>query len=302
MPVVMEHKMVFLSLFGLAVNSAFNYKYYFQIMPVGPDAYDDWSRGFFITASQQTPKPQTVALVGVDHEYGANALVGAKKNAERLGFKVIYDSRYPPGTVDFTPIVRAIKAVNPDIVFVSSYPPDSVGMVKAAKEVGLKPKLFGGGMVGLQYTSIQESLGTALNGITNFFFWVPEPTLKFPGIESFLTKYQARAAQENADPLGYYLPPFAYAYVQILGQAIEATKSLDQTTVGEYIRTHEFDTVVGKVKFAPNGEWASPRVLQVQFQNIQSNKRSEFSRAGKMVVVHPDEYRSGKLAYPFKGW
>ncbi|NIR46813.1 MAG: ABC transporter substrate-binding protein, partial [Gemmatimonadetes bacterium] len=86
----------------------------------------------------------------------------------------VYDRTYPPATTDFTPIVRAIQAANPDIVYVGSYPPDSVGMVKAANEVGLKAKLFGGGMVGLQFAAIQKNLGPMLNGIVNYDFWVPE--------------------------------------------------------------------------------------------------------------------------------
>ena len=95
--------------------------------------------------------------------------------------------------MDYTPIVRAIKAANPDIVFVASYPPDSVGMVLAAHEVGLRPKLFGGGMVGLQFAAFQAKLGAKLNGIVNYDYWVPEPTLNFPGINEFLKKYQALA-------------------------------------------------------------------------------------------------------------
>ena len=105
--------------------------------------------GFFELAARQNPKPQTVAMVGADAEYPQNALVGAREHVKKFGFKTVYDKTYPPNTVDYTPIVRAIKATNPDIVFVASYPPDSVGMLRAAHEVGLQPKIFGGGMVGL---------------------------------------------------------------------------------------------------------------------------------------------------------
>jgi branched-chain amino acid transport system substrate-binding protein len=302
MPTVIEHKKVFLSLFGNAINKPYNYPYYFQIMPAGPRAMLDQFGGFFVVASQQTPKPKTVALVAVDHEFGVRALEGARQSVAEHGFKVIYDERYPQGTVDLTPVARKIKALKPDMVFVASYPPDSVAMVKAAKEVGLKTKLFGGAMVGLQFTTIQQNLGPSLNGILNYWFWAPEPTLKFPGIDDFLKKYQARAKKEGVDPLGYYLPPWAFAYVQVLEQAIKATKSLDQETVGKYIRTHGFDTVVGKVKFAPNGEWARSRTLMVQIQNIKSNDLSEFTKPGKQVVIYPKEFKSGKLIYPFPGW
>ena len=205
MPIVMQRGLVFPSLFGLAVNEKFNYPNYFQIMPSGPEPMTDWSKGFFEVAMAQDPPPKTIALVGADAEFARNAVNGARTNAENLGLEIVYDESYPPRTADYTPIVNAIQARNPDIVYVGSYPPDSVGMVKAATEVGLKAKMFGGGMVGLQFASIMTALGPKLNGIVNYDFWVPEPTLKFEGVEAFLAKYQTAAEGEGVDPLGYYL-------------------------------------------------------------------------------------------------
>jgi branched-chain amino acid transport system substrate-binding protein len=202
MPIVMERKLLFMGLFGLANNEQFNYPYYFQIAPNGPTPIPEFSKGFFELAAKQAPKPTTVALVGADAEYPHNALAGARENVKKFGFEVVYDGTYPPATVDFTAIVRAIKAANPDIVFVASYPPDSVGMVLAAHEVGLKPKLYGGGMVGLQFAAFLTKLGPKLNGIVNYDFWVPEPTLNFPGINEFLMKYQTQAENALSATLG----------------------------------------------------------------------------------------------------
>ena len=81
----------------------------------------------------------------------------------------------PPSTVDFTPIVRSIQATNPDVVMVASYPPDSVGIIRAANEIGLKPRMFGGAMIGLSFTQIKAQLGPLLNGIVNYDVYVPEP-------------------------------------------------------------------------------------------------------------------------------
>jgi len=212
----------------------------------------------------------------------------------------VYDKTYPPNTTDYTPIVRAIKATNPEIVFVASYPPDSVGMLRAAHEVGLSPKLFGGGMVGLMFTTIMTSMGPMLNGVVNYDFWAPEPTfLNIPGIKDFFTQYQPRAQKEGMDPLGYYLPPYSYAAMQVLGQAIETTKGLDQQKVADYIRATEFSTIVGKVKFGKNGEWAQGRTLMVQYQKIQGNGVEQFRGPGKKVVVWPDEFKSGNIIYPY---
>ena len=300
MPLVMRKNFVFIALFGLAVNDKFNYDKYFQIMPAGPVPGEDWSRGFFELAAAQSPKPMKVALLAADAEFARNAVAGARKNAQRGKLDIVYDKTYPPGTADFSPIIRAINATNPDLVFVGSYPPGSVGLVKAANEVGLKARMFGGGMVGLQFAAIQKNLGPMLNGIVNYDFWVPEPTLKFPGVEEFLAKYQAAAKGKKIDPLGHYLPPYAYAYLEVLGQAVNAVGSLDQDKIGKYIHDTTFNTVVGPVKFGANGEWAKTRVLQVQFRDVEPNNLAQFTKPGKRIVLYPREWKSGEIVYPYK--
>ncbi len=300
MPIVMRKGLVFMSLFGLAVNDRFNYDRYFQIMPAGPKPKTDWSGGFFDLAMKQSPKPTSIALLSADAEFARNAVAGARTHAKALGLKIVYDKTYPPGTADFTPVMRALKSVNADLVYVGSYPPGSIGLVKSANELGLKAKMFGGGMVGLQFAAIQKNLGPLLNGIVNYDFWVPEPTLKFEGIEAFLKKYQAVAKGKGVDPLGHYLPPYAYAYMQILGDAVNKIGSLDQAKLAEHIHKTTFNTVVGKVKFAKNGEWAQTRALQIQFRDVQPNNLEQFSKPGKRIILYPEAFKSGTIQYPYK--
>jgi branched-chain amino acid transport system substrate-binding protein len=195
--------------------------------------------------------------------------------------------------------VRVIQAANPDVVFVASYPPDSVGMVRAANEIGLKPKLVGGGMVGLAFTPVRAQLGPLLNGIVAYDVYAPEPTMKFPGIDEFLKRYQARAPAAGVDPLGHFLPPYAYAEMQILAQAVAAVGGLDQAKIAAYIHATKFSTIVGEVKFADNGEWETSRALFVQYQNIVGNDIDQFRQAGKTVTLFPPAYRSGKFMYPY---
>src|SRR6185437_5220086 len=272
MPVVIQHKRMFLGLLALAANTEFNYPNYFSIAPTGgPKPKQSFSKGFFEVAKTLDPKPKTLALVGADAEFPHNALDGARELAKEAGFKIVYDRSYPPTTTDYSPIVRGIQATNPDLVFVASYPPDTVGMIRAASEIGLKTKLFGGGMVGLQATAIKTQLGPLLNGIVDYDFWLPVGEFATPEALDFLKQYQAKAAGAGVDALGFYLPPFAFADMQVLQQAIEGTKSLDQQKLADYIRSHEFKTVAGPIKFGPNSEWTEARVLEVQFQNVKGN-------------------------------
>jgi branched-chain amino acid transport system substrate-binding protein len=300
MPVVMQHHMTFIGLLGLAVNSEFHYPRYFAMIPSGPDPKAAFSKGFFDVAMAQTPPPKTLAIVAADAEFARNAADGARANAKAAGLEIVYDKSYPPATtVDYTPIIRAIQAVKPDLVFVGSYPPDSAGIVRAINEVGLDAKMCCGGMVGLQSAALKTQLGPLLNGLVNYDFWLPAATMQFPGMMELLKKYQAKAPAEGVDALGYYMPPFAYAYLQVLGDAVEATKSLDQGKLADYIASHSFKTVAGDVKFGANGEWMEARVLQVQFRGVKGGDLDQFKNPATQVIVAPAAYASGKVIYPF---
>jgi branched-chain amino acid transport system substrate-binding protein len=299
MPIAIRKKKVFIGILGVAVNSEFNYPGYFAMIPSGPDPKPAFTKGFFDVAMAQNPKPQTIAIVGADTEFSQNALEGARTNAKAAGLKVVYEKTYPPANTEFASIVRAIQATNPDLVVICSYPLDSVGIVRAVNEVGFKPKMIGGAMVGLQATVFKTQLGPLLNGFVNYDFWLPLKTMEFQGVLDFIKKYQARAPGEGVDSLGYYIAPWGYAYLQVLGQAIEATKSLDDSKLIGYIRDATFKTVVGDVKFGPDGEWAQARVLLVQFQNIKGNGVDQFKDVSAQTIVAPARYKSGNIIYPY---
>jgi branched-chain amino acid transport system substrate-binding protein len=300
MPVIMQRKKLFIGLLGLAVNTEFNYPNYFVMIPSGPNPKPAFTKGFFDIAMAQNPKPKTVAIVAADQEFSRNASDGARENAKAAGLQIVYDKTYPPSTTDYSSIVRAIQATNPDIVVVCSYPPDSVGIIRAVNEIGFKPKMIGGGMVGPQNTAMKAQLGPLLNGFTNYDFWLPVPKMQFPGVDELMKKYQERAGAEGVDPLGYYMAPQAYAQLQVLQQAIEATKSLNDQKLADYIRANTFKTVLGDVKFGAGGEWAQPRVLQVQFQNVKGNAVDQFKDVKTQVVLTPSDYKSGDVVYPYE--
>ena len=299
MPMIMERKKMVMVLLALGSNAEFKYPKYFQSAPFGPDSRGVLSNAFFEVARTLDPAPKTVALVGADAEFSNNVLTGARENARKFGLQVVYDRSYPPNTVDFTPIVRAIQATNPDLVLLASYPPDSVGMVRAATEVGLKTQLFGGAMVGMQYASLIGQLSEKLNRVVNYHFFVPSPKMSFPGIEDFLAKYQSRAEAAGVDPLGFYQPPFAYAAMQVLEQAVTATGSLNDDKLADYIHKTAFNTIVGEIKFNELGEWATARTLMVQFQNVQGAALGQYMTGHRQVIVYPAQYKDGALEAPF---
>jgi branched-chain amino acid transport system substrate-binding protein len=298
MPVVMQRQKVFMALFGTGVNDEFQYDRYFQILPNGPEGNRGLSLGFFETALAMEPKPRRVALLGEDTEFGHNILAGARANIATLGLEIVHDRSFPPSTVDHSPLIRAAQAAQPDIVFVASYPTGSAGMVRALSEVGYRPRMFGGAMIGLQFAAIKAQLGPLLNDIVINENFVPEPTMNFPGVAELLERYRQRAAGKGIDPLGFW-SPFAYAEMQILAEAITATGGLDQAAIAAYIRKTKFATVVGEVKFGAGGEWQTSRILFIQYRNVEGHDVDQFRRPGKQVILYPPALRSGPFVYPF---
>jgi branched-chain amino acid transport system substrate-binding protein len=299
-PAVMQKGKVFIGLFALDANAEFHYPKYFSMLPSGPTPKQSFTEGFFEIAAAQKPKPQTVAIAAEDAEFSHNAADGARDNVKKFGFKIVYDKKYPPSTTDFSPIIRAIQATNPDLVVICSYPNSSVGMVQSANELGLKPKMMGGGMVGLQYTAIKSKLKTQLNGIINYETWVPSPKLLVPAAD-FFKKYQARAPKLGIDPLGYYLGGWGYAYLQVLADGILGTKSLKDDAIAGYLRDHSFDTIMASnIKFGKDGEWTKSGMLQVQYHGITAAANLDTWRGmSYQMVISPADQKTGEVIYPY---
>ncbi|HXR88182.1 MAG TPA: amino acid ABC transporter substrate-binding protein [Stellaceae bacterium] len=299
-PLLMQSKKTTIGILANAANSKFHYDQYFSMLPTGPDPEKSFSTGFLEMAAAQKPKPETIAIVAADAEFAQNAADGARANIKAMGgFKTVLDRNYPPTTQDFAPIMRAVQATNPDILYVAAYPPDSVGIVRAAKEIGLKPKMFGGAMIGLLVTPIKMQLGPLMNGIIVNTVFVPAPAFIFPGTKEMLAKYQAIAKEQQLDPLGWGFATLGYSAGQVLAAAVEGSKSLDHVELAKYMHTHEFDTVVGKISFAADGEWTKSRVVFTQFQHVAGNTLDEFQDAQHEIIVWPDSMKSGNLIYPY---
>jgi len=298
-PVVMQHNMTTIGLFANAANSKFHYQRYFSILPTGPEPQRAFSTGLFELALAQKPKPETVAILAANAEFAQNAADGARENAKTMGFRIIYDQSYPPNTTDYGSVVRAVQAVNADIVYVAAYPPDTVGIVRAAAENNLDAKIFGGTFIGLLSTPIKIQLGPLANGIINNEVFPEAPSFNFPGMAEVMKKYQAKAPSLGIDPMGYAYVPLTYAAGQVLAQAVKETGGLDQNKIADYIRAHSFKTVAGDIAFGKDGEWAKSRTTFIQFQHVTGNTLDEFRGGAHAPILWPAEYKTGNIIYPY---
>ncbi len=300
LPIVIPKGKVVVGLFALDVNAEFKYPKYFSMVPYGPAPKEAGVVGFFAVAAAQNPKPETLAIIAEDAEFGRNVAEGARNVAKKFGFKIIFDKTFPPGTTDFSPIVRALAAANADAVMACTYPLSSVGLVQSANELGFKPRIFGGAMVGLQATVFKDRLKSKLNGIVNYETWVPSPQL-LPRAQAFFDKYQERAKTAGVDPLGYYLGGWGYADLQVLGEAVAGAKSLNDDKIAEYLRSHEVKTIMGDIQFGPDGEWSKSRMLEVQYHDVRDDANLDTWRGmSYQTILYPPEFKTSEAIYPYE--
>lgn len=298
MPLVKQRDLLLMGNFSFQVNRTVKHDKWFNNAPWGPA--DSWARGFIDLGMKAGAK--TMALIGADQEFAQNLMKIAKTVADEKGVKVVYEQSYPPATVEFSAMVRAIRAARADMVFVCSYPPDSVGLLRAINEIGIgdSVKLFGGGMVGLQFAAVMESMGSLLNGVVNYNSWLPEKSMEFAGTKEFFAKYQKRAVEAKVDPLGYYLAPFGYAMGQLVVAAANDAKSLDQKKMAEFLHKSEVQTIVGPIAFGPDGERKESATLMAQFRGVVDKNIEQFRNPGKQIILFPEKWKTGELVAPFE--
>ena len=296
MPLVKQRQLLLMGNFSFQVNHTVKHDMWFNNAPWNNAA--SWFDGWIATGQKLGGK--TIAFLAADQEFAQNLANGAKELAKKAGLKTVYEQNYPPTTTDFSSLIRSIRQANADLVFIASYPNDSVAIVRSVNEIGVgsNVKLFGGGMVGLQFTPNMVNLGSLLNGVINYNTYVPG--MKYPGIDEYFVRYQKKAAEAKVDPLGYYITPYNYAIGQMYEQAINATKSLDHKKLAEYLRKNEMKTIVGPIRYGPDGEWANPRVVQAQFQGIQDKDLEQWKQPGKQVVISPASVKTGDIVAPFE--
>ncbi len=294
MPLVKQRDLLLMGNFSFDANAQIRHDKWFNNAPWGAGALA-WGGPFLDQAQKLGAK--SIAMMAADAEFAQSLCTGARAIAKAKGFTFVYDQSYPPNSVDFSSIIRAVRAAKPDLVFICSYPAESAAIVRSVNELGVGPtvKMIGGGMVGLQFAPIMEALGPMLNGFVNYNSWVPEKTMANPAVTEFLKRYSVRAKAEKVDPLGFYLPPFNYAIGQMLEQAVTATKGLDQKALANYIRTNTMKTMVGDIKYDAVGEWATPRVPMAQFRGIKGKDLEQFRLPGKQVIIGPAALKTGDV-------
>ena len=223
-------------------------------------------------------RPKAVAIFQEKTDWGREMAAAWTEAGKAAGYQVVVAGEYAPGAKDFSDLVLKAKAANADAVFALPTPPDGMTMIKQMKELGFAPKL-------------------------TFFIRAPDPPIwtknlgkdgdyvmlapgwhhavKAPGVSELNEAHQKKFGRP-ADPI---TGP-AYACVQILAAALAKAGSADRDKVRDAIAATDMTTVIGPVKFRPDGTGIVRAGLFAQWIN------------GQQQLVWPKDWASATLAYP----
>ena len=209
-----------------------------------------------------------VAMVNVADAFGIELAEVGGPQLEAAGFDIVYETSYPLGTQDLSPVVKGAKDANPDAFVAWSYPPDTFGLTAQAKVENLDVKAF--------YTAVATAFPAygAANGAA------ANNVLGAGGVhadgEAFKT-YSARHMEVTGQAPDSWASGMVYASFQILEQAIEATGSTDRKVVSEYIANNDFDTIMGNISWDENNNnsayWTVGQWQDGVFKGVASTGR-----------------------------
>ncbi|MCI0394950.1 MAG: amino acid ABC transporter substrate-binding protein [Chloroflexi bacterium] len=254
-----------------------NFQYLFSPFPKSPDL----AVSIFDLLDTLDPKPTNIAIFAETTDWGAELSGLWREQAEERGYSIVADEEYAPGSQDFSPNILAAKDTEAEVVLALPNPPDGLALAAQMKELDFNANMY-------VFIRAADSLAWAenLGADGDYFLLMPgwNPAVNFEGVAEMVEAHQAaygKPAQATTGP--------AYAAIQILADAIGRAGSLDRDAIRDAIAATDMMTVVGPVKFNPDGTGQVTTVIN-QWQD------------GTQVLIWPPDQAVGEVLYPATPW
>ena len=256
------------------------YKYIFATL----NTVDQYTSGILDMASALDPRPKTIALINENTLFPQLGMDGAARQAKAHGIKVVYKQKYPTGTKDLSSMLAVVREKQPDILLAAGYTADMILLVKQAREMGVKPKMFGL-LLGPTLPGFVKALGKNAEYLLEPIQWSPDMAWK-DDVFGYTAGEFARLFEKDFGYKPDYHPPQSAAALLVYHHALQKAGLSDPKKVRDAIAQTDIMTFYGRVKFNEKGMNIGKSMAVIQLQN------------GKPVVVYPKSAAQGKLVYP----
>lgn len=217
-------------------------------------------------------KFKTMAVIAGTGAFEKSVAEAAKELSRAYGITIVEDQRYDKGLTDFRPVLNRIKAKNPDGILMVSYAEDSVALIRQAREVGVRPRLFAGGAAGFALPEFVKDAGNAAENVITATAWVPQ--LRYAGTQKL--NVELKRALGGQEPS--YHAAQAYAAVLVAAEAIRKAGSTDREKVKAALNGLNMQTAFGPVQFKDYDGFRNQNPLAMVAQQVQG---------GAFVPVYP---------------
>ena len=259
------------------------YKYIFATL----NTIEQYFGSILKMAADLNPRPQTIALINENTLAPQVANDAAEKEAKRLGLKVVYKEKYPSGTKDLSSMLAVVREKKPDILLGAGYTADMILLVKQAKEMGLKPKMFGL-LLGPTLPGFVEDLQKDAEYLLEPIQWSPNMAWK-DDVFGYTAAEFVRLFEQDFGYKPDYHPPQSAAALLVYHHALQKAGVLDPQKVRDAIAQTDIMTFYGPIRFNEKGMNVGKSMGVIQIQD------------GKPVMVYPKSAAEGTVIYPIPG-
>ncbi|RVU14135.1 branched-chain amino acid ABC transporter substrate-binding protein [Methylobacterium oryzihabitans] len=193
-------------------------------------------------------KGKNVAFVHDKTPYGRGLADETLKSLKAKGGKDVLFEGVNPGEKDYSALVSKLKQAKVDVVYFGGLHTEAGLIVRQMRDQGLNaPLMSGDGITDKEFAQIA---GPGADGTLMTF---SPDARKNPNAKDVVAAFKAK----NIDPEAYTL--YSYAAVQILKQAMEATKSTDAKKAAAFMHEGKpFKTVIGDISYDKKGDITRP--------------------------------------------
>jgi branched-chain amino acid transport system substrate-binding protein len=236
-----------------------------------------WSNHYF-DLLQAEGQARTIGFVIQDTLHAKEVGSGAVPRAQSIGLEVLAEETVQANTTDFTAIIAKLKTANPDIVYVSAFPPFAIGFYKQALELGLQPREY---HIIHHGAAFRNTVGEAsANYVTGENYWMPGITYGQPEVFEDLLK---RTGIRIEDFPWASIHMFAFEAIQA---ALERADALEPEALLTALKGLQIVTIGGPLSFDPKTGQGTLNPFPTQIQR------------GQYVTLWPKAIATGSHSYP----